>query len=77
MEEDGLRYDAIQAVLAAGWDNLTDALSRAHALSEFRKDPGFDALLTGFTRASNLAKKSSAGGIDPSLFEDAVESSLL
>ena len=76
MEEDGLRYDAIQAVLAAGWDNLTDALSRAHALSEFRKDPGFDALLTGFTRASNLAKKSSAGGIDPSLFEDAVESSL-
>lgn len=76
MEDAGFSYDTTQAVMAAGWDNLCDALSRGRALSEFRRDPGFEALLTGFTRASNLAKKAERTEIEPALFEDPAEINL-
>ncbi|HHX95210.1 MAG TPA: glycine--tRNA ligase subunit beta [Clostridia bacterium] len=76
MEESGFRHDTIQAVLAAGWDNLPDALSRGQALREFRQDPGFEALLTGFTRAAHLAQKAPGGTVDPSLLEDSAETAL-
>ncbi|MGI6554309.1 MAG: glycine--tRNA ligase subunit beta [Bacillota bacterium] len=76
MEESGFRHDTIQAVLAAEWDNLPDALSRGQALREFRQDPGFEALLTGFTRAAHLAQKAPGGTVEPSLFEDSAETAL-
>lgn len=76
MEDAGLRYDTVNAVMAAGWDNLTDALSRGRALGEFRKDADFEALLTGFTRAANLAEKAKTETVDPSLFEHEAERNL-
>lgn len=76
MEDAGFRYDTVLAVMSAGWDNLPDAVNRAQALSEFRKDADFEALLTGFTRASNLAKKAEGNAVDPGLFEDEAESKL-
>ncbi len=76
MEDSGLRYDTVLAAVAAGWDNLPDVVSRARALSRFRQDADFEALLTGFTRASNLAKKAETDTIDPSLFREETESRL-
>jgi len=76
MEETGLKHDTIQAAVSAGWDDVPDVLSRVQALSQFRKDPGFEALLTGFTRAANLARKAPVADVDPSLFQDPAESNL-
>lgn len=76
MEDQGLRYDTIQAVMASGWYNLPDVVSRGEALSQFRKDADFEALLTGFTRAANLAKKAETDTVDPSFFEDDAEVAL-
>lgn len=76
MEDSGLRYDTVLAAIAAGWDNLPDVVSRAQALSQFRKDTDFEALLTGFTRASNLAKKAQTEVIDPDLFQEEAERKL-
>jgi len=49
-------YDTIDAVLAAGCDNPNDALLRAGALAEFRRETTFTALHTAFVRANNLSK---------------------
>lgn len=76
MEDSGLRYDTVLAAIAAGWNNLPDVVNRAQALSQFRKDADFEALLTGFTRASNLAKKAQTEVIDPALFQEEAESKL-
>ncbi|KKM11042.1 glycyl-tRNA synthetase subunit beta [Clostridiales bacterium PH28_bin88] len=75
-EEKGFRYDVVNAVLAAGWDDPTDAYNRAGALAAFREDPGFDALLTAFNRAANLAQKAEARPVDPAAFVEAVEGQL-
>jgi len=78
LQEMGMKYDTVNAVMAAGWDNSLDALKRAQALSEFRKDDQFEALTIAFKRAGNLAAK--AGGQDmvvrPGLFQEEVESDL-
>jgi len=76
LEESGLRYDTVLAAMSAGWDNLPDVAARAQALSEFRNDAGFEALLTGFTRAANLAKKAETENVDPTLFQDSAEGRL-
>ena len=75
-EEKGFRYDVVNAVLAAGWDDPTDTYNRAGALAAFREDPGFDALLTAFNRAANLAQKAETRPVDPAAFVEAVEGQL-
>lgn len=57
--EKGIRYDVIQATLAAGSDDLADAYHRARDLNSFRQEQGFAALQTAFTRAFNLARQAS------------------
>jgi len=57
LEEKGIRYDVVEAVLAVGWDDLADAFHRARDLEAFRRTEGFPALLTAFTRAFNLARQ--------------------
>ena len=76
MEDTGLRHDTVLAAMSVCWDNLPDLADRAQALDEFRQDADFEALLTGFTRATNLAKKAQGDNIDPNLFEDAAEGKL-
>lgn len=72
----GYSYDTIDAVLAAGYDNFSDALLRLQAVHTFRQNPAFGNLLTAFIRANNLSKNAGAHDIEPSLLEDASESEL-
>jgi len=74
--ETGLRYDTVEAVLAAGFDDIADVYLRGRAVEEFRNAPAFEALLTAFTRASNLSKKAGAAEIKPGLLQDAAEKKL-
>lgn len=74
--EAGLSYDTIDAVLEAGFDNLADAWQRGQQLTEFRKQPAFNDLLTAFNRVNNLAKKSTNADIKAELLQEPAEKSL-
>ena len=72
----GIRYNVIDAVLAAGHDNFADAWLRAEALSFVRQQPYFEALLTAFNRATNLAKKAESDTVNPANLMEEVEKEL-
>lgn len=67
-EEEGLRYDVVEAVLAVGFDNLTETKQRAKALQEFSQHPEFQSLATAFTRAANLTKNTPPLAVDETAF---------
>ena len=74
--ERGLPYDTVDAVLAPGYDAVYDTWLRGRALEQFRSEPAIEALLTAFTRAYNLSKKTESDRVDPALFETEVEREL-
>lgn len=78
LEAEGIRYDVIDAVLAIDSFAVPDILSRAEAVMKFRQDDDFEALITGFKRASNLAEKAAASEeeIDAQLFTSEAEEEL-
>lgn len=70
------RYDVIDAVLASDYNSLITTLKRAEALSELKGNEDFQDMMTSFTRAYNLAKKSEQITIVPEAFVDESEKSL-
>lgn len=76
LRERGLRHDVVDAVLAAGFDDLADAVRRAEALSASLEDPEFAAVTGAFKRVANLALKNAAEAapaVDPALLEPGAE----
>ncbi|MGI9950798.1 glycine--tRNA ligase subunit beta [Moorellaceae bacterium AZ2] len=74
LEEKGIRYDVVEAVLAVGWDDLAGAYHRAQDLEAFRRTEGFPALLTAFTRAFNLARQAEEKyEVDPGQLKEEAE----
>ena len=66
LEEQGLRYDVVDAVLAAGADRVADALARCRALVAAMAQDGWEDTVTAFKRAGNLARQGLAGvDVDP------------
>ncbi|MBQ2021339.1 MAG: glycine--tRNA ligase subunit beta, partial [Peptococcaceae bacterium] len=57
LNDKGYRYDVIEAVVAGGYDNITETLLRAEAVDKMKDTEAFGKVLTAFTRANNLAKK--------------------
>lgn len=83
LRERGHRYDAAQAVLAAGYANVPDALRRADALSRSLEQPDFAAVTGAFKRVANLATKGADEGavrpddpVRPELFQEEPEQAL-
>ena len=76
LAERGYAYDTMEAVLAAGVDDIYGVLERAGALAAFRQDDSFAAVLTAFSRAYNLAKKYDRTAVDGALFESDAERQL-
>ncbi len=75
----GFRYDEVNAVLAAGWDDLADAGSRLEAIRAVRPTPDFEPLAGGFKRIKNILRQAQfAGGgeLDPGRLESGPERDL-
>jgi glycyl-tRNA synthetase beta chain len=74
----GFAYDVVNAVLAAGSDDVVDAIARAEALTEVRGSDDFTSIAVAFKRMKNILRqaretnKSVAVELDmDSLIEDA------
>lgn len=76
LQEQGLRYDTVEAALAIGSDDINRAAKRAQVLSERRNEETFTPYLQAYIRCFNLTKKEVPQAIDPSLLVDATEIAL-
>ena len=53
----GFAYDVVNAVLAAGSDDVVDAIARAEALTQVRGLPDFESVAAAFKRINNIIKQ--------------------
>jgi glycyl-tRNA synthetase beta chain len=74
--EEGLSPDVIDAALAAGVDDLLDAVERTRALARFTQRPDFTALAAAFKRVANIIKTPETAPVEPSLFKSPAEGGL-
>jgi glycyl-tRNA synthetase beta chain len=68
--------DLVDAVLAAGFDDVVDARKRLEALADLKGRPDFVPLAVAFKRAANIQEKEKGGGparVDAALFTEAAE----
>jgi glycyl-tRNA synthetase beta chain len=65
--------DAVEAAIAAGFDDLVDVKARITALAEFKTHTDFEPLTVAFKRVGNIIKDGIDAPVDPALFEDAAE----
>jgi glycyl-tRNA synthetase beta chain len=70
----GFAYDVVSAVLAAGFDDVRDAIARAEALSAVRGSDDFVAISAAFKRMKNIVRQASEKSEHPA---EAVNSTLL
>ena len=76
LQEQGLRYDTVEAALAIGCDDLNLAVKRAGVLSEKRQEGPFIPYVQAYIRCVNLTKKEVPQVLDPSLLVDSTEIAL-
>lgn len=78
----GYTFDAIRAVLAAGFDSASDSAARLEALKAIREMPDFAPLAAAFKRAANILKQAEkqktpvAPTVDASLIAEDAERAL-
>ncbi|HEX8986035.1 MAG TPA: glycine--tRNA ligase subunit beta, partial [Bryobacteraceae bacterium] len=75
----GFGYDEVNAVLAAGHDELTDVESRLAAIQAVRPTENFEPLAASFKRIKNILRQaefSGAGEIDAQILEAGPEAEL-
>jgi glycyl-tRNA synthetase len=78
---EGHGTDVVEAVLAAGFDDLPDARARLDAIAAARTGDGFSNLMASFKRMANILKKTGeplaeVRRVDPALFEEDAERAL-
>ena len=75
----GYKYDVVNAVLAAGADDIVDVVARAEAVSKVRTSADFESISVAFKRIKNILRqaretgKQIAGEVNPELFRDEPE----
>jgi glycyl-tRNA synthetase beta chain len=78
----GFKYDVVNAVLAAGSDDVVDVLARAEAVTKVRPSADFESISVAFKRIKNIlrqageSKKTIAASIDTTAFKDDAEKEL-
>lgn len=78
----GLAYDVVAAALAAGSDDVVDALARAQAVAEVRESPDFTAISSSFKRMKNILRQAKEAGkkpahtLDPDALKEDAEKAL-
>jgi glycyl-tRNA synthetase beta chain len=60
----GFAYDVVNAVLAAGADDVRDAIARAEALTAARESTDFAAVSAAFKRIKNILRQAEEKGFD-------------
>src|SRR5579863_4118478 len=78
----GFKYDVVNAVLAAGSDDVVNVIARAEAVTEVREHPDFQSIATACKRIRNILRQAGEKGIAPAgefefLFNEAEEAKLL
>jgi glycyl-tRNA synthetase beta chain len=70
----GFAYDVVAAVLAAGSDDVRDAIARAEALTAVRGSDDFLAISAAFKRIKNILRQAAEKdeGLAPGLFTERV-----
>jgi glycyl-tRNA synthetase beta chain len=61
----GFAYDVVNAVLAAGSDDIVDTMARAEAVSQVRGSEDFQAIGTAFKRIKNILRQAAEKKIEP------------
>ncbi|OFW31265.1 MAG: glycine--tRNA ligase subunit beta [Acidobacteria bacterium RIFCSPLOWO2_12_FULL_60_22] len=77
----GFAYDEVNAVLAAGSEDVVDVVERAEAVARVRPTENFEPLAVAFKRIQNILRQAQAAGftggeLDPSLLEPGPERQL-
>jgi glycyl-tRNA synthetase beta chain len=78
----GLAYDVVNATLAAGADDVVDAVARASAVAKVRPSSDFESISVAFKRMKNIlrqateTKKKISEPFDPSALKDEEEKKL-
>jgi len=68
--------DLVEAVLAAGFDDVVDARRRLEALAQVKARPDFVPLAVAFKRVANIQEKAggaAGGAVDPALLAEGAE----
>lgn len=68
--------DTVESALAAGFEDISDAVSRIKAVSAFRLRDDYQPLITAFKRICNIVKDGVDNKTDTSLFSEEAEKSL-
>jgi glycyl-tRNA synthetase beta chain len=58
----GFKYDVVNAVLAAGSDDVVDAVARAKAVTKVRGLPDFESVAAAFKRINNILRQAREKG---------------
>lgn len=53
----GLAYDLVNATLAAGWEDVVDAVARAQAVAKVRPSADFESISIAFKRMKNILRQ--------------------
>ena len=76
LTDEGLRYDMVDAVMAAGTDDVFDVWLRGQALSTEGGTAAMQRAVQAYTRVGNLSKHAVGEEIDPVLFTTDAERAL-
>ena len=71
----GYKYDEVNAVLAAGWDNVPDVARRLEAVRAVRPTADFEPLAASFKRIKNILKQAGVEDMkqaDPTASEESI-----
>jgi len=68
--------DAVDAAVAAAFEDLVDVRARIAALDAFKSHPDFEPLAVAFKRIGNIIKEGNDALVDPALFQDDAEGAL-
>ena len=76
LQELGLRYDTVDAVLAQGGNQITRVAKKAQVLAEKRETPEFVPYSQAYIRCINLSKKAEPQPLDTKVLVDPAEIAL-
>ena len=78
----GFAYDVVNAVLAAGSDDVVDAVARAEAVTKVRPSTDFESISVAFKRTKNILRQAGEAGkeialtVDSAMMKEPVERDL-